>query len=291
MPITYWDEAVRNASLLLNHTPHRFLNFGTPSNKLKEHNMWLEQELDYSKILPFGYKVPVRKLTNFSKAAEKTITLCGMTNEQYSDAMRVLDIDLGKIVIIWDFIVTFTFRSSTAQNQMKTLPNKVRNSQYQSVKLPAPQLPNLTNPNSDDAAATPSTGDPEPVARAQGSQMRGWDYVPYYNTAPKKISSRINEQKIIKHSCRTTRRSNQELLTNVVSYSKAIGNTQEKENWQDAMNTEFNSLMQHNTGHLVPYPTDGFKVIGGMWRLTMKRNEFGEVGSTQKPPGTHAPLF
>ncbi|MBW0576153.1 hypothetical protein O181_115868 [Austropuccinia psidii MF-1] len=43
------------------------------------------------------------------------------------------------------------------------------------------------------------------------------------------------------------------------------------------MKTEFNSLMQHNTGNLVPYQTDGSKVIGGMWRLSNKGNEFGKV--------------
>ncbi|MBW0461455.1 hypothetical protein O181_001170 [Austropuccinia psidii MF-1] len=34
--------------------------------------------------------------------------------------------------------------------------------------------------------------------------------------------------------------------------------------------------MNHNTGDLVPYPTDGSKVIGGMWHLARKQNEFGE---------------
>ncbi|MBW0543563.1 hypothetical protein O181_083278 [Austropuccinia psidii MF-1] len=96
--------------------------------------------------------------------------------------------------------------------------------------------------------------------------MKGWDYISQYDTAPKNISSSINQQNIITDSCRTTRRSNQALLTNVVPYSKAIGDTQEKEKWHNTMNTEFKSLMQHNTGNLVPYPTDGSKVIGGMWK-------------------------
>ncbi|MBW0481242.1 hypothetical protein O181_020957 [Austropuccinia psidii MF-1] len=43
------------------------------------------------------------------------------------------------------------------------------------------------------------------------------------------------------------------------------------------MDTEFDSFMSHNTGTLVPYPKHKEKVIGGMWRLTRKRNEFGEV--------------
>ncbi|MBW0520809.1 hypothetical protein O181_060524 [Austropuccinia psidii MF-1] len=74
-----------------------------------------------------------------------------------------------------------------------------------------------------------------------------------------------------------TRRSNHALLTDTVPYSKPIGDTQEKEKWHDAMKTKFNSLIQHNTGHLVPYPTDGSKVIGGTWCLSKKRNKFGKV--------------
>ncbi|MBW0467796.1 hypothetical protein O181_007511 [Austropuccinia psidii MF-1] len=42
------------------------------------------------------------------------------------------------------------------------------------------------------------------------------------------------------------------------------------------MNLEFDSLMHHNTGKLVPYPSNG-KVIGSMWRLTEKGNEYGDV--------------
>ncbi|MBW0543564.1 hypothetical protein O181_083279 [Austropuccinia psidii MF-1] len=125
IPITYWDEAARHASLLLNHSPHCFLKFATPSNKLKEHNMWLKPGLDYSKPIRFGYKVHVLKLTNVSKVARRTTMLCEMTNEQYSDAMRFLEIDLGKIGISHDLILPSTFKSSSSQMQMETLPNEI----------------------------------------------------------------------------------------------------------------------------------------------------------------------
>ncbi|MBW0551813.1 hypothetical protein O181_091528 [Austropuccinia psidii MF-1] len=111
----------------------------------------------------------------------------------------------------------------------------------------------------------------------QRLQMKGWDYVMHYGTAPQKISSSIDEKTILKDSHQSTQRHNQALLTDVVSYSKDIGDTQEKEKWQDAMSAEISSSMQHNARHLVPYPKDGSKVIGDMWRLTMKRNVFGEV--------------
>ncbi|MBW0543077.1 hypothetical protein O181_082792 [Austropuccinia psidii MF-1] len=35
--------------------------------------------------------------------------------------------------------------------------------------------------------------------------------------------------------------------------------------------------MSHNTSELVLYPSNGAKVIVGMWRLTQKRNEFVHV--------------
>ncbi|MBW0475979.1 hypothetical protein O181_015694 [Austropuccinia psidii MF-1] len=191
--------------------------------------MWLEPELDYSKLIPFGYKVHVLKLTNTSKVAERTTMLCAMTNKKSSDAMRFLDIDLGKIVISRYFIVPSTFKSSIAQKWMETLPNEIRSPQHQWVKLPAPKIPNSTITNSDDNVTSPIRRDPEPMARAQGERMKGWDYFPHYDTAPKNISSSINQQNIIADSCRTATRRNQALLTNVVPYSKAIGDTQEKE--------------------------------------------------------------
>ncbi|MBW0479544.1 hypothetical protein O181_019259 [Austropuccinia psidii MF-1] len=277
IPITYWDEAARHASRLLNHTPHRFLNFRTPLSMLKEHSMWIEPELDYFKLIPFGHKVHVLKLTNTSKVADKTTTLRALTHEQYSDAMRFLDIESGKIIISRDFIVPSSIGPSKAHKQMETLPNEVGGQQYCSIQLPLPKSPNSSDRNTDNLTVTSSEVDPEPVTRTQRSQVKGWDYVPHYDTAPQNISSNIDEQNILQNSRQSTRRSNQALLTDVVPYSKAVGDTQEKEKWQNAMNAEFSSLMQHNTGHLVPYPKDGSKVIGGMWRLTKKRNEFGEV--------------
>ncbi|MBW0522421.1 hypothetical protein O181_062136 [Austropuccinia psidii MF-1] len=67
------------------------------------------------------------------------------------------------------------------------------------------------------------------------------------------------------------------MLTDTVPYTQAITSMSEKTKWKEAMDNEFNSLMNHSTGELVPYPKNNEKVIGGMWCLTRKRNEFGEV--------------
>ncbi|MBW0513268.1 hypothetical protein O181_052983 [Austropuccinia psidii MF-1] len=62
----------------------------------------------------------------------------------------------------------------------------------------------------------------------------------------------------------------------VIPYSKAINNPLEQQEWFNAMQKEFYSLMKNNTSELVPYPRNA-KVIGGMWRLTKKKNEYSEV--------------
>ncbi|MBW0518069.1 hypothetical protein O181_057784 [Austropuccinia psidii MF-1] len=67
------------------------------------------------------------------------------------------------------------------------------------------------------------------------------------------------------------------MLADVFTYKKAISNPSKEKEWYKAMKQEFESLTSHHTGDLVPYPTNGTKVIGGMWQLTRKRNEFGEV--------------
>ncbi|MBW0545616.1 hypothetical protein O181_085331 [Austropuccinia psidii MF-1] len=66
------------------------------------------------------------------------------------------------------------------------------------------------------------------------------------------------------------------MLADIVPYAQAISDPLERIEWQKAMDTEFNSLIAHNTSELVPYPDKPAKVIRGMWRLTWKRNEHGE---------------
>ncbi|MBW0553576.1 hypothetical protein O181_093291 [Austropuccinia psidii MF-1] len=65
-------------------------------------------------------------------------------------------------------------------------------------------------------------------------------------------------------------------LSEVVPVIDAMSNPDKKEQWKQEMAEEFNSLVSKNTGTLVPAPSNE-KIIGGMWRLTRKKNEFGEI--------------
>ncbi|MBW0551812.1 hypothetical protein O181_091527 [Austropuccinia psidii MF-1] len=112
--------------------------------------MWREPELDSCKPIPIGHKFHVLKLTNSLKVGEKTTTLHALTHDQYSDAMRFLEIDSGKIIISCDFIVTYVSRSSKGDKQTETLPNKVRDPQHECVHLPIPKIPSPIKRDSDD---------------------------------------------------------------------------------------------------------------------------------------------
>jgi hypothetical protein len=65
-------------------------------------------------------------------------------------------------------------------------------------------------------------------------------------------------------------------LTQSVTLKEAFSNQEEVAGWHAAMSAEYNSLASKNTGTLVPPPGDD-KVIGGMWLLSRKLNEFGDV--------------
>lgn len=65
-------------------------------------------------------------------------------------------------------------------------------------------------------------------------------------------------------------------LTEAVTINDAMNDTKFLPAWNTAMTSEFSSLQSQNMGLLVPPPSDD-KIIGGMWLLTHKKNEFGEI--------------
>ncbi|MBW0484380.1 hypothetical protein O181_024095, partial [Austropuccinia psidii MF-1] len=104
-----------------------------------------------------------------------------------------------------------------------------------------------------------------------------YNYVPYYDIAPQEVSNEVSQQNILRGEKHNQHPLDQLILPDVVMYKQALTNQGEEKSWKMAMKQEYEPLMNHNTGELVPYPTNMYKLIRGMWRLTQKRNEFGEV--------------
>ncbi|MBW0526753.1 hypothetical protein O181_066468 [Austropuccinia psidii MF-1] len=141
------------------------------------------------------------------------------------------------------------------------------------IQVPSSQsiIPKPTNDSHEPADP------PEPASVVPTTEkLKKYDYVPYYKEAPRNISSSISQDNIVEGK-RNVRHSDQPLLTDAVPYLQAVNDPIKKTKWKKAMDAEFDSLMSHNTGELVPYPEKPTKVIGGMWRLTRKQNDNGKV--------------
>lgn len=59
------------------------------------------------------------------------------------------------------------------------------------------------------------------------------------------------------------------------TYSQSMASP-DKEHWLSAMRVEFESLVSHSVGRLIPRPKSA-NVLGGMWRFKQKRDTSGEI--------------
>ncbi|MBW0532951.1 hypothetical protein O181_072666 [Austropuccinia psidii MF-1] len=175
------------------------------------------------------------------------------TFEPYSDAPRVLYSSTGRIRVTHNYAQLKSKTTVTLCKYPSSLPWISNLPQPQVASLPVLKSQSLTV-NSSNSGFSQSNEEPSrtnnPISETSNQSVRPkprYDYVPYYDTAPQEVSS------------------------------EALTNQDEEKFWKMAMKQEYDSLINHNTGELVPYPTDGSKVIGEMWRLTQKQNEFGEV--------------
>ncbi|MBW0514749.1 hypothetical protein O181_054464 [Austropuccinia psidii MF-1] len=285
VPISYWDEAALHASLLLNLLPHQYLQLRSPNNVLLKHCAAIQPTFEPGQIIPFGIKVVIRNENPASKVNVMGHSMKALTFEPFSDALRVLDPSTGRVRITRDYTQLRPETSVILQKNPSSLPLMINPPQPRVVTLPtlsgqtssadafgaSEQVQSVPLPQAEDHH-------PSPMPQTQVTVPRPrYDYVPYYNTAPLNISSDLDVGNILKGEKRQRHPPDHLMLADVITYKQALTNLEESKAWQLAMKQEYDSLMNHNTCDLVPYPSDGSKVIGGMWRLTRKRNEFGEV--------------
>ncbi|KAI7954126.1 hypothetical protein MJO28_006673 [Puccinia striiformis f. sp. tritici] len=159
-----------------------------------------------------------------------------------------------------------------------------------SVSSSAPRLPMIpTSPALDVLTQNKSTVSESHVPRSSAPPAKRFTYewVPSDQRAPKDISSSINPSNIIEGSSRKNLASPDlscviecgfpELnFYRPVSINNAMNDDKHIHDWDDALSSEFHSLQAANTGVLTPPPLDD-KIIGGVWLLTRKLNEFKEI--------------
>ncbi|MBW0483463.1 hypothetical protein O181_023178 [Austropuccinia psidii MF-1] len=248
----------------------------SPTTTLHDRNCSIEPKTNLNGLVPFGIKVTTKITNPSSKIEPRGEILRALTFEKYSDGLRLLNLETGKIRVSQDSTPTVVNPMLSMNQPQQVLPT----TSLLTVKLQIPSLENqpvieqeenLTNTC---PSVVPTVESSQVIPSAQ--QSKHYDYVPYYKQAPKNISSSISQDNIIlgkRNDCD----SHQLMLADIVPYAQALSDPLERTEWQKVMDTEYNSLIAHNTGELVPYPDKPAKVIGGMWRLTWKRNEHGEV--------------
>ncbi|PLW28181.1 hypothetical protein PCANC_26987 [Puccinia coronata f. sp. avenae] len=174
----------------------------------------------------------------------------------------------------------------------------------QSRRSPTHVAPSTTPPHS--PPPLPPSSTTATTGKSYGTRIapklaKHWEYVPSANRPSKEISSDIDPSHIVTGSRWTASRPGPPVsispavedppdslmllqfdlpeyvfLTETVTVKNALSNSAERRGWEEAMAKEYKSLDDKNTGTLVPPPGDD-KVIGGMWLLTRKKNEFGDL--------------
>ncbi|MBW0566595.1 hypothetical protein O181_106310 [Austropuccinia psidii MF-1] len=278
IPISYWDGAAAHASLLLNLLLHKHLMMKTPASILNKKNRSIKPEIDLKRLVPFGMKVTGKISNPSSKSEPQGEILQSVTFERYSDGLRLLNLQTGKIRVSRDYTPRVHNPTPSMNQPVSALPNvpslriklRIPSSKPEELSTQS-SVAHLSNQSSNiDHNSRPS------YTPAMYEPSKNYEYVPYYKEAPRNIYSSINEDNIVTGKRNCHYRENL-LLADVVPYSKAVNDPIEAPAWKKAMDAKYHSLTSHNTGELVPYPAKPAKVIGGMWQLSCKRNEHGEV--------------
>ncbi|MBW0472360.1 hypothetical protein O181_012075 [Austropuccinia psidii MF-1] len=239
IPISYWDEATRHASLLLNLLPHRYLQMNSPNDLLLERTSTIQLVYNIKQLVPFVVKVVIKDENPVSKVSSIGHSMKALKFEPYYNALRVLDTNTGKVKISCDYVQLRSVTSVIMRKDHGSLPESPIESQYQPVTVILPTLgkSHTSHPNQVPHHVEPSQNNDLPLSPTSKSvrQSEQYTYIPFYDTAPRNIS------------------------TDVITYKQAMSNPVEEKARQQAMKLEYDLLMNHNTGDLVPYPPNGTK--------------------------------
>ncbi|MBW0469869.1 hypothetical protein O181_009584 [Austropuccinia psidii MF-1] len=258
--IHFWVEAVKFSSTLINLLPSCSLNWKYPVSILLDLKSNIEPVRSLNSLIPFGLKAFVRQQSE-SKLLPPSKQLLYLGPEDYSDASGFLDPQTGKVI----------------NNITSTTPT-IPDDQSPPTPVPSSEPTTIVNPETNQTPLEPCTTLSSPSCIPL-PQKKGYTYVLHYHNSPKDINSNISRDNIITEPkvVAPPPADNGDLYLNEeVSVKQAFQDPNESKHWKEAMDKEFESLTSKNTCTMVP-PLSTEKVIGGMWRLIQKKNEFGKI--------------
>ncbi|MBW0560796.1 hypothetical protein O181_100511 [Austropuccinia psidii MF-1] len=141
-----------------------------------------------------------------SKITPRGEVLRALTFERYSDGLRLLNLETGKIRVSQDYRPEVNTVVPTMHQPLSVLPSRPSIQ----IKLQVPtSLPSITEATNDSCEPV---NPPEPVSVVPTTEkLKNYEYIPYYREAQRNISSSISQDNIMEGK-RNTGNSDQLLL-------------------------------------------------------------------------------
>ena len=265
LPQHYWAEAMNTAVYLHNRSPIAILKDITP------YELWFKQKPDVSNLRIFGCiayaHIPEDKHHKLDNKALKTIFV---GYPEGTKGYKLLDVQSKRFL-----------RSRNVRFHEDKFHNFEESKQSKKdIVFHESHEADLDNDKStDDIIEEDNNGvtlehieRPIKIPQPVGATFEERFMEEVRNLGPKrqhKVPERFNS-----NSCSLSE-SFKEEVDEPVTVSEALSSKHAVQ-WQDAINSEYNSLMKNDTWELVP-PSKDKKVIGSKWVLKVKRNENGNV--------------
>ncbi|MBW0552207.1 hypothetical protein O181_091922 [Austropuccinia psidii MF-1] len=176
IPIELWNKAAKHASLLINNLPHKALGMRTRYNILDKAGKTFLPRLDFKKLMPFGIKVMVHKQNTESKLSVQGVSLKALTFEDHSNRMCFYDPNKNNIIISQDYLMPSPhFETKVRQNIVNLLVPIVKEQRVSSIPVESLELENTIEERMETSTAS------------QRERLRNYEYVSYYDKAPRDI--------------------------------------------------------------------------------------------------------
>ncbi|MBW0505471.1 hypothetical protein O181_045186 [Austropuccinia psidii MF-1] len=162
---------------------------------LIDQKMTIQHFFSLSKIIPFGFKVLIRKEFPARKINPTDQAMKGFTFEPYSADLGALETAPGRIKVSRDYVQLKSKTSVILRKNPSLLPMSKNKFNIPTINLPA-----LTKSNSHTSKVSDSSRKQDnQIVHPSGpnNSSRGYAYVPYYEKSPQDVSRRISTKNII----------------------------------------------------------------------------------------------
>jgi len=258
----FWAEAISTSAYIVNRTPTKSLDYKTP------YQMWTGKKPNLSNMKIFGCSAMVHvPKENRQKWDSKAIKMIFVGYCDYTKGYRLYDENKKQIYKSRDVV----FLEHTVKNNCVIMPLTTLQHQETTTKEESDTLVNVNLEEEQlfDTASELSESENDP------------DYIPesYEEEDPMSLKNITLRQRKIKpniYFCHDEKSTDSEvLLREPDTMEEALSGLKAKE-WKDAMDSEYESLLQNNTWTLVTLAEDK-RIIPCKWVYKMKTDADGEV--------------